>query len=369
MSILNYFSSIDESSHQKQIQKLKEERMEVEKKPLKRPVGRPKRTIPLSLKAADDTTASSAASAASSAASAASSASAAAAAPRGKYNDWFASGNFHEIVEAVRKTRSWAGAVHYLHKRFPKLPTESIGRFDELDESTVRYWFHKDFTLKEKFQSFLKPIRNPIGRPSEIPDAIVQQILKQITIIREKGQVVNSVIVRIIIQAILKLNNFETKELKFGRQWISNFLNRKLNWTYRRETWSTMAENRDYIVSAWDSLFKILNPFDLNVQIAAMSEAMNNGLLQLTEEKLEPDEHEDENVYESESDDDENDETTVMQQIREGTRRSARERRPINNSFFVNTSELNSYSLSAAENLTFVNVENWNEQQRKKAKR
>lgn len=97
-----------------------------------------------------------------------------------------------------------------------------------------------------------------------------------------------------------------------------------------------------------------------------MSEAIANGV---TEEKLEADEHEDENAYESESDDDEKDETNVMQEIREGTRRSARERRPVNNPFSVNTSALNAYQLSGAQNRTFYNVEKWNEAPSKKAKK
>jgi hypothetical protein len=110
--------------------------METEKKEVKkRPVGRPKRTPTLQLEAADSTSAAAASNVD----------------PDGRKKpriDWFASAYIHDIIEAVRLHRSYRSAVEALQRKFPKLPTESEGRFERLNESTVRGWYDKDFGKK-----------------------------------------------------------------------------------------------------------------------------------------------------------------------------------------------------------------------------
>ena len=100
--------------------------------------------------------------------------------------DWFASPLIHDIVEEVRMCKSARLAVERLKRKFPKLPTEEKGRFEDLKENTVRYWFEDDWTLKEQFAALVKHKKG--GRRQFFTAEIERKVIDHLTKLREKGQ-------------------------------------------------------------------------------------------------------------------------------------------------------------------------------------
>ena len=97
-----------------------------------------------------------------------------------------------------------------------------------------------------------------------------------------------------------------------------------LQWCY--ETWAIMKSKPGFILNAWESLFSLFNPFSKENRDEAFREhAKDRWRLETKYDKAE--DEEEENAYESESDDEEKDELDVMQEIRIGTRRSGRIRK------------------------------------------
>ena len=52
--------------------------------------------------------------------------------------------------------RSARSTVADLQRRFPRLPSQTEGRYDALTESTVRNWFDDNGDLKEKYKSMME---------------------------------------------------------------------------------------------------------------------------------------------------------------------------------------------------------------------
>lgn len=58
---------------------------------------------------------------------------------RGKYANWFAGPHIHDILAAYQlNLHNAKQTVRYLQRSYPRLPTETAGRFDSLAESTIR---------------------------------------------------------------------------------------------------------------------------------------------------------------------------------------------------------------------------------------
>jgi hypothetical protein len=64
--------------------------------------------------------------------------------------DWFASPYIHDILHAHSLMGSGYATVQYLRRKYPQLPTEPVGRFDNLAESTIDGWFEMDPLTKKK---------------------------------------------------------------------------------------------------------------------------------------------------------------------------------------------------------------------------
>ena len=64
--------------------------------------------------------------------------------------DWFASPYIHDILHAHSLMGSGYATVQYLRRKYPQLPTEPVGRFDNLPESTIDSWFEMDPLTKKK---------------------------------------------------------------------------------------------------------------------------------------------------------------------------------------------------------------------------
>jgi hypothetical protein len=150
--------------------------------------------------------------------------------------DWFSSPFIHDIMEAVRVFRSCRAAVEHLQKKFPRLPTEEYGRFDSLNEATVRYWFDDEWRLKEQFATLAKP-RRP-GTKSIIDAALEEKIISHLLRVREKGQSLASNVIRTMVMAIITKEGREDilSKHKISQQWCRLFVATKLNWTFRRAT-------------------------------------------------------------------------------------------------------------------------------------
>ena len=84
-----------------------------------------------------------------------------------------------------------------------------------------------------------------------------------------------------------------------------------------------MKAKPGFIMHAWEKLFSIFDPFiKVNQEDAVREHSKNKWRLVTKYEKAEDEEEED--VYESDSEDEEKDELDIMQEIRIGTRRSVR---------------------------------------------
>lgn len=98
-----------------------------------------------------------------------------------------------------------------------------------------------------------------------------------------------------------------------------------LQWCY--ESWKRMSEQRLYIQSAWhNSIYFLLNPFDIDVQLNAVKDAVEQTL---NIDYYFPDakEKEPEDTWDEQSSDEEKDELDIMKEIHHGTRRSTRKRK------------------------------------------
>jgi hypothetical protein len=74
-----------------------------------------------------------------------------------KHHSWITSPFIHDIIHYVSIYKSFRKAVERLQASFPKLESQAAGRFDDLNEATVRYWYQPGtFTLKDKFKQAIE---------------------------------------------------------------------------------------------------------------------------------------------------------------------------------------------------------------------
>jgi hypothetical protein len=236
--MLRYFGTIDENAFQQQTKAELERKSECtpSRITIKRGPGRPKKrkaqqdvcnATPMA--ASDDTTATVLHSQVESDESSA----------KATHIDWFASPFIHDIIAAVGHFRSARVAVESLQKRFPRLPTESEGRFDRLRESTIRTWFDDEWKLRERFACLAKPEKG--GSTSAIGEELEEKIIHQLRLLRDAGQAVSATIIRMVVIAIVRNEKKDDvlKKHSISLRWCRHFVATKLGWRFRRTTTSS----------------------------------------------------------------------------------------------------------------------------------
>ena len=200
----------------------------------KRPPGRPRKRVEMDSSTLSSSVFSSSSSSSSTSESDTLSDTMSCAAPSKKQRiDWFTSPLIHDIVEEVRVCRSAFIAVERLKRKFPRLPTEEKGRFDDLKENTVRYWFKDDdWTLKEQFAALVK--HKKVGRPKYFTAEIERKIIEHLTKLREKGQPMHSFIIGLVMKAVLTSEHEEKTDM--SPQFCRNFVKEKMGWSWRSVT-------------------------------------------------------------------------------------------------------------------------------------
>lgn len=163
---------------------------------------------------------------------------------RGKYTNWFATPFIHDILHAFQlMSHSGKRTVAHLQRTFPRLPTEAAARFDDLSESTIRSWHDNEGKLLPKFAAIIQEKRSAAERgPGRarvlLPHPEIETEIKRIlTIMRERGAVVNILIIRLVMRAVIeKMHPPLLQELKLCSGFISSWARDQLNMTWRVRT-------------------------------------------------------------------------------------------------------------------------------------
>ena len=81
------------------------------------------------------------------------------------YNHWLSSPYIHDILAAFQRSgRSARRTVENLQRAHPRLPSETVARYESLSESSIRAWHDRNGHLLEKYSSILgEPV--PRGAP------------------------------------------------------------------------------------------------------------------------------------------------------------------------------------------------------------
>lgn len=191
---------------------------------------------------------------------------------RSKYANWFASPHIHDILRAYQQhDHSARRTVAYLQRAFPLLPTEDAPRFAELTESTVRSWHDKEGKLLPQFSAMMEEQRmvavrgtGPLRALDPHP-AVAAEVKRVLTIMRERGAVVNIMVIRLVMRAIIeKTEPSLLQQLTLSSGFISTWSRREMGWSWRVRTtaasklpadWSTqgvtMAKRIAYFMQAY----------------------------------------------------------------------------------------------------------------------
>jgi hypothetical protein len=158
-------------------------------------------------------------------------------AKRAKYNNWFASPLIHDILAAYKMNdHSAKKTVSYLQRTYSRLSTEREARFAQLHESTIRHWFDADGQLVEKHRRLLEEQKNlhrGPGRTAVLEDhlEIEKEATRILTAMRERGAVVNVLIIRLVFRALFDTHPQQLL-MKLSSSWC------KLWWRkWREEDW------------------------------------------------------------------------------------------------------------------------------------
>ena len=162
---------------------------------------------------------------------------------RGKYENWFTTPFIHDILDAYRKTGNSARkAVEQLRHQYPCRATEVQGRYDGLSESTVRSWFGEDKKLLPKFQAVLDEhsnVRRGQGFPSILSKspAAEQEIKTHLQALRDRGAIVNTLVIKLVVQAVLRrITPDLLEELQLSKMWCSRLATEMMGWSWRVST-------------------------------------------------------------------------------------------------------------------------------------
>lgn len=167
--------------------------------------------------------------------------------------DWFSSPFIHDILAAYNQYNSSFLAVKSLKSRFPRLSTETSGRFDGLHRNTVQSWFDKDHKLLPQYQARIDALnwKKPGGRisvfsgESELEEKLVSQLL----LLRDNGTKIGIREIRILMRALAaKLGTKEsTLQILCKKHNISRWARShpRLQWRFRvgTQTAGKLPEN------------------------------------------------------------------------------------------------------------------------------
>jgi hypothetical protein len=155
--------------------------------------------------------------------------------------NWFESPYIHDIIAAYTINKTGYMTVQYLNKKFPKLSTENIARFELLAPSTIDCWF-QDGELKSQYQQLLagkyetkrgNNISSTFGNNLELE----MKIINCIETMRNTGATIKINQIRIVMRAyILKYKPNLLKEFNLSKAFISSWIRNKLGWRIRRGT-------------------------------------------------------------------------------------------------------------------------------------
>jgi hypothetical protein len=158
--------------------------------------------------------------------------------------DWFSSPFVHDILQAYKLCRTGYSTVQHLQQHFPRLPTETKGRFHDLSVSTVDGWFDEQHQLKPQYAARILGDYRGRSRTHctemqvffEHRD-LEEKIINTLQSMRAAGNATKIRQVRMVMQAfIMKYNPDLISEFKLGKGFISGWVHSKLKWTIRRGT-------------------------------------------------------------------------------------------------------------------------------------
>jgi hypothetical protein len=127
-------------------------------------------------------------------------------------------------------------AVEWLKNTFPRLATESAGRFEGLSESTIRSWFDREHRLLPRFQELLDQGKQAAPRGGG-PDQVLHsypQVEEEIKSIlsrmrNEAGAVVNILVIRCVMQAVMERKAPEIlEEFKLSSSFVSRWAQQQM---------------------------------------------------------------------------------------------------------------------------------------------
>ena len=156
----------------------------------------------------------------------------------------FASPFIHDIIAAYQRNfHSAKATVSYLRRTFPRLPTESEGRYDHLAPTTVRSWFDADHKLLPSHQQSIdagRSLARGDGRQRVLDGHadVEAEVKRVLTIMRtDAGAVINLHIIRWVMRAVMQqIKPTLLDELKLGNSFLSRWAHEQMDWTWRART-------------------------------------------------------------------------------------------------------------------------------------
>jgi len=157
-----------------------------------------------------------------------------------------ASPYFHDIIAAYKVNgRSAKETVSYLRRKHPRLPTETVGRFDSLAESTLREWFDADGELLSKHQRSIDAdgliLARGVGTSNRALDAhpaVEDEAKRLLSIMRhDTGAVVNLRIIRWVMRAVMqRMEPSLLDQLSLSSAFLSRWAKTQMGWSWRVKT-------------------------------------------------------------------------------------------------------------------------------------
>ena len=163
---------------------------------------------------------------------------------KSKYTHWWSSAFIHDILRAYKQQGNSARkAVAYLQRSFPRRGTGTAGRFDDLNESTVRSWFDEHGALHHRYQAQLQtPDYSRAGaerafQPYPAAEEKIKQWLTQMRENDKSGISVNIPTIRAVMFTVLsKECPTLLTEIKLSAAFISRWAHQHMQWSWRAGT-------------------------------------------------------------------------------------------------------------------------------------
>ena len=160
---------------------------------------------------------------------------------RGTYTEWFSSPYIHDILREYAKDHRPALTVQRLKAKAPDK------RYERLTHTTLMGWFDKNHQLKANYQAWLDSgLENarqngPASAFEEEAGPAIETEIKQTLLqMRAAGTVINSHIIRWVMQGIIEMPappQSKLRSLQLGSACIQRVWARKaLKWSWRKST-------------------------------------------------------------------------------------------------------------------------------------